>query len=41
MRKTSDLVNEMLAEAEMDMQGNVNYEEFCKKLVPERPPPVK
>eukprot|EP00667_Euglena_gracilis_P028636 EG_transcript_36823 len=29
-------MNEMLQEVEMDIEGNVNYEEFCKKLAPER-----
>eukprot|EP01001_Neometanema_parovale_P010443 NODE_6676_length_827_cov_50.204545_g6440_i0.p1 GENE.NODE_6676_length_827_cov_50.204545_g6440_i0~~NODE_6676_length_827_cov_50.204545_g6440_i0.p1 ORF type:complete len:157 (-),score=47.79 NODE_6676_length_827_cov_50.204545_g6440_i0:239-709(-) len=27
-------MNELLGECDMDMEGNINYEEFVKKLVP-------
>eukprot|EP00668_Euglena_longa_P040424 GGOE01053235.1.p2 GENE.GGOE01053235.1~~GGOE01053235.1.p2 ORF type:complete len:155 (+),score=60.05 GGOE01053235.1:80-544(+) len=38
---SEDEMNELLQEVDMDIEGNVNYEELCKKLAPERPPTVK
>jgi|EP00670_Eutreptiella_braarudii_P003800 calmodulin len=38
---TPEEMNELLTEVECDAEGNVNYEEFCKKLAPEKPPPIK